>query len=180
MVEASLSAKVTSAMEQFEIPLLKYVTGILKDPEQARDIVQEAFIRYVKHLNSQKPAIDNLSAWLYRVSHNLSLDFIRKNKRKADGFDEIKSVVRDESVQSPDKELQNKDDIELVWKGVETLSDREKEIVHVKIKKQLSYKEIAERMDLTTSNVGFILHKTMKKLAVYFQQNNSIGTRNEL
>ena len=45
------------------------------------------------------------------------------------------------------------------------LGDRERELVVLKVYEEKSYKEIAEITGLTVSNVGFILHTAMKKLA---------------
>ena len=47
---------------------------------------------------------------------------------------------------------------------METLPTREQEIVRLKFQNNLSYREIAEVLEITTSNVGFILHTTMRKL----------------
>ena len=46
----------------------------------------------------------------------------------------------------------------------ESLNEREREIVILKMEHDKSYKEIAEIMNLTVSNVGFILHGALKKL----------------
>ena len=48
---------------------------------------------------------------------------------------------------------------------LDVLNDRERQIVMLKIVDELSYKEIAETMEISVSNVGFILHNSMKKMA---------------
>ena len=47
---------------------------------------------------------------------------------------------------------------------METLPPREQEIVRLKFQNNLSYREIAEVLELTSTNVGFILHTAMRKL----------------
>jgi RNA polymerase sigma-70 factor (ECF subfamily) len=49
--------------------------------------------------------------------------------------------------------------------ALETLSDRERQIVVLKVYEDMSYKEIAEITELSTGNVGFVLHRAMEKLA---------------
>ena len=65
-------------MERFEQPLVRHARAVLLDTEGAKDVVQEAFIRFL----TDRPRPDNLGGWLYRVSRNLALDIVRKEKRR--------------------------------------------------------------------------------------------------
>ena len=49
-------------------------------------------------------------------------------------------------------------------KQIATLPDRQQEVLRLKFHGGLSYKEIAEIMELTSTNVGFILHTAISKL----------------
>ena len=164
----SLSERIGKVIAEYEVPLVRYVTGIIKDPEQARDIVQDAFIKFLKELEKGSD-LKNERAWLYRVSHNLALDFLRKFKRRSDNLDDVLPAMKDETVKTPDAELNLKEQKELVLKSLEELNEREQKIINMKVRDNRSYKDIAEAMDLTVNNVGFILHRAMKKLAAIFK-----------
>ena len=174
LMSLNLSEKINQVISEHEISLVKYVTGILKDPEQAKDIVQDALIRFLRELKKESE-IKNERAWLYRVCHNLSLDHIRKFKKRSSSFEEVLPTIQDDSVKSPDDELNLKEQKELVVESLKELNEREQKIINMKVRENSSYKDIAEAMGLTVNNVGFILHRAMKKLAVVFKEKENAG-----
>ena len=164
----ALSKKIDQIIIDYEMPLLNYVTGIIKDPSQAKDVVQDALIRYLK-AQEKEMVIKNDRAWLYRVCHNLSLDYLRKIKRKS-RLEEHLPIFQDESSKSPDAELSLKEQTNMVLASLKELNEREQTIINMKVREHKSYKDIAEAMGLTVNNVGFILHRSMKKLALIFKE----------
>ena len=161
---AGLTEEINEVVSEYEEALLRYATRILKNPDLAQDMVQDAFIRYLKYREGGKE-IEKPKAWLYRVTHNLSLDHIRKHSRMGSLDDETAAVVPDKPGMAPDELTDKRDAEALAWDMLKELPEREQQIVTLKVVENKSYKEIAEIMDLTTTNVGFILHTTMKKLA---------------
>lgn len=160
----SLSDEITGVMQTYEEALLRYATGILRSPDTARDVVQEAFIKYLRYRESHDTPIDNVSAWLYRVTHNLALDHIRKHKRVFEmDEDQERSLSADGA--DPAEITDRREATKVAWQCLDVLTDRERQIVLLKVMDERSYKEIAQIMDLTSTNVGFILHTAMKKLA---------------
>ena len=67
--------------------LLRYATAILCDYQEAEDVVQESFI--AAYQNRNKFDGENLSAWLYKITYNRSLNQLKK--RKIFYFSEIHS-----------------------------------------------------------------------------------------
>ena len=163
-MEEDYSTIVKQAIDDYEIPLIRYATRILRNQENARDIVQDAFIKFVKHLQSDKDDISNLSAWLYRVTHNLALDFIRKHSRITDIDDEVIEDVMATDTHTPANSLGTRDAEATAWTAMKDLSEREQQIITLKVIEEKSYQEIADVLEITSSNVGFILHTALKKL----------------
>ena len=67
-----------AVLERYERPLLRHAGSVLADPVAAQDVVQECFLRLLA--NGQP--VDNLSAWLHRVTHNLAVDHLRAESRR--------------------------------------------------------------------------------------------------
>jgi RNA polymerase sigma-70 factor (ECF subfamily) len=63
---------------KFKNPLKSFVFRIIGDRDKAEDIVQEVFLKFFR--NRKKIYADK--AWLYKVAKNLSIDYLRKEKRK--------------------------------------------------------------------------------------------------
>src|SRR3954447_23999083 len=70
---------VRAAVARFEGPLTLYAARLLGDPESARDVVQETFLRLcVQDRTAIEP---RLAEWLFTVCRNRSLDVLRKESR---------------------------------------------------------------------------------------------------
>ena len=80
--EASLSddAHALSALyERFRRPIHSYIYRLLGSQEDADDVTQEVFVRVFTAWDGLHDR-DNLSAWLYRIATNLSVDLLRRRK----------------------------------------------------------------------------------------------------
>ncbi len=160
----NLTSEISDIVRDYQEPLLRYATRLLRNPDLAQDTVQDAFIRYLRYRSRSHETIENPKAWLYRVTHNLALDHIRRNQRHEGMREELTFVEAQRSTKGPYKQLANRDAEATAWRLLETMPEREQQIVALKVIDGRSYKEIAEIMGLTVTNVGFILHNTMKKL----------------
>ena len=163
-MNAGLTEEITQVMDDLEGPLLGYAGRLLRSHDSAQDVVQDAFIRYLKY-RQKKGEIANAKAWLYRVVHNLALDHIRKTRRSEQLHDQLSDVTEDAQTDCPASSFSRRDAERAAWRLLDGLSAREQKIVVLRVVEERSYKEIAEIMDLTVSNIGFILHTTMKKLS---------------
>ncbi len=146
--------------------LLNYALRLVKESEMAQDIVQEAFLK----LHSQKVAVREPRAWLYRTVHNLALNHLRARARfialpsRGDGNpDPIEDAADAQSL--PDEQLARWEGIGLVRLGLENLDARSREVVRLKFQEDLSYREIAAKTGLTSGHVGYLLHHAIKTLA---------------
>lgn len=67
-------------LAQYATPLTHYVTRMTTAGTDVEGLVQETFLRLWKHRQSVDSSHGRLSAWLYRVAHNLAIDALRKQK----------------------------------------------------------------------------------------------------
>ena len=65
---------VADALAKYEAPLIGYATGIVRDHERARDVVQDTFIRLYKQ--DIEKVQKGLKTWLYTVCRNRALDVL--------------------------------------------------------------------------------------------------------
>mgnify|MGYP001942536227 CR=1 FL=1 len=161
-------------MQEHETALIRYTRTILKDESSARDAVQESFIKYLD-FRSQSGTIDNPKSWLYRVAYREAINIQRKQKQQ----EKIQSVVRDHfQIVEPDQQKQSSPSNEASLKEIRqnfqkqlaTFSPKEQKIINMKLNDGLSYKEIATATELSVSNVGAILHRSLKKLSKKMQE----------
>lgn len=152
---------VRDAVDRFQGPLLLYATRLLRDPEGARDVVQETFLKLCA---SDRPAIDgHLAEWLFTVCRNRALDVLRKEQRM--------SQLREEQVHhcsSPDPgPLDLVERRELGRRALElldTLPASQREVLRLKFQNGFSYQEISRISGHSISNVGYLIHAGIKTL----------------
>ena len=157
-----------SAMSDFEIPLTKYAVSILGDLEQARDVVQDTFLKLYKQ--DPEKVRQKVKSWLFTVCRNHCYDLIKRNRRTSNlEEDEISYIASSEdnpfqviSFLEGREEINEK--IKILYSLIEELPSRQREVMRLKFQANLSYKEIAETIGISTSNVGFVMHSALKKL----------------
>ena len=66
---------------EYETPLLRYAARILNNPAAAQDVVQNTFIKLFRGWKPGMHASPSLKSWLYRVTHNEAVDYIRRESR---------------------------------------------------------------------------------------------------
>lgn len=157
-----------AVMDAMEQPLLRYACRLLRDDERSRDVVQEAFMRLIEHLRRDGCFSGQVRPWLYRVTHNLAMDVLRRAGREVtmddapEGDDEPHPR---ELGEMPAPDHARRDAGRLAWKFLSYLNERERQVVLLKVEEELSYQEIAEIVQTSAGNVGYILHHALKKLA---------------
>ena len=157
-----------SAMSDFEIPLTKYAVSILGDLEQARDVVQDTFLKLYKQ--DPEKVRQKVKSWLFTVCRNHCYDLIKRNRKTSNlEEDEISYIASSEdnpfqviSFLEGREEIDEK--IKILYSLIEELPSRQREVMRLKFQANLSYKEIAETIGISTSNVGFVMHSALKKL----------------
>ena len=157
-----------SAMSDFEIPLTKFAVSILGDLEQARDVVQDTFLKLYKQ--DPEKVRQKVKSWLFTVCRNHCYDLIKRNRRTSNlEEDEISYIASSED--NPVQvisflEVREEIDeiIKILYSLIEELPSRQREVMRLKFQANLSYKEIAETIGISTSNVGFVMHSALKKL----------------
>jgi RNA polymerase sigma factor (sigma-70 family) len=154
-----------AVVSAYEAALLRYATRLVCDPNTAQDVVQNTFLKLHRNWDEPMEPSPKLASWLYRVTHNEAIDYIRKTTRKRD-------LHARHAKEGPTSVAPNRgsgfaisESATLAATCLHDLSDRERELVILKIYEEKSYKEISGITGLTTGNVGYILHHAMKTLA---------------
>lgn len=170
MNRASLSDEhagnfVQKAVAEFQAPLTRYAARLVGDPDRARDVVQDTFVK----LLSQPPGALNghLAEWLFTVCRHRSLDVLRKEgrmKRFEDG--QIERVTADEP--RPSRVIESAEIQEAVLRLIDQLPHNQQEVIRLKFQNGFSYKEISRITTLSVSNVGVLIHHAVARLRTEF------------
>jgi len=152
---------------RFEIPLLQYAQRITGNREQARDVVQETFVKFQR--NGALRREDEPATWLFTVCRNAALNMCRKERRMM-YVDEEVIEARESEQPMPFDQLEKKEATGFLLRIVGTLPLRQQEVIQLKFQNDLSYQQIAEIMQTTGNNVGVLLHTALKTLRQRYGQ----------
>lgn len=156
--------------------------GMLQNLEDAQDVTQEIFITI--HLNVKDfKEESSLSTWIYRISVNKCLEFIRKkNRKKRSGIfrsifsaDGEKSIENHSDFSHPGIQLENKERSIILFKAIGLLPEQQQTAYILHKIEQVSYNEISVIMEVSLSAVESLLFRAKqnlkKQLATYYEEN---------
>ena len=151
----------SAAVERHQAPLLRYAARLVGDPERARDIVQDTFVRLMAQ--PRAAVADHVAEWLFTVCRNRALDVLRKEgrmKRFADG--ELERMPTPDA--RPGRALEAAETRHAVLALIDRLPPNQQEVIRLKFQNGFSYKEIARITDHSIGNVGFLIHTAVARL----------------
>jgi RNA polymerase sigma-70 factor (ECF subfamily) len=164
---------IEAIVAEHETALLRYATRLLNNPAGAQDIVQEAFLKLFKNWRTGLRPTEKISAWLYRVTHNFAVDYIRRESR-------LNLLHNRHAAEQPDppavfgSSQMESESYQFVLAEIGKLDLDERQVAVLRFQEGLSYREISAITGRTEGNVGCILHKVVKQLAAKFKQTGII------
>lgn len=152
-----------------------FIYSKIKDTDIANDIFQDTFVKVIKTLksNSYKEE-DKFVSWVMRISHNLIMDHFRKIKRMpiqrdTDEFS-IFSILSDNSPNIENRIITNQIQIDLK-KLIEQLNDDQKEIVEMRLYRNMSFKEISEEKEISINTALGRMRYAINNLRAIIKKN---------
>ena len=133
--------------------------SILKNKEDSEDIVQIVFSK-IYQIDKNKLPKDKEASWLYNVTKNEVLTFLRKKKTYVD----IDSIYE---IKDEDNEINNIIDQDSYNKLISKLNNKEKEVISLKLLTNLSFEEIAKLLNEPTGTVKWRYYKSVHTLKIF-------------
>lgn len=135
----------------------------LKDISESDNVTSEIFMKVALNLEKYDSKFA-FSTWLFTIANNTLKNYFKKaNRNREDSWDEF--FERCATIgEQPEEKLLASERKETLLRAVGKLSDRQRRIVELKYWSELSNVEIAEVMNLSASNVGYLHHQAIKKL----------------
>ena len=151
------------------------------NPEDARDLSQEAFLKAWRGLRFYQFE-SAFSTWLYRLTSNVCIDFLRSRKRRpsvsltVDEEEPVEMEVEDSSP-TPEEQVLHREQQYAVAKAMEQLEDEFRQVLTLRVIHDLPYEEIAEIMDMKVGTVKSRLARARMKLKKLLEDGNILETQ---
>ncbi|MGB4704640.1 MAG: sigma-70 family RNA polymerase sigma factor [Candidatus Saccharicenans sp.] len=149
--------RIVAAYQQ-KVFVLAY--SLLRDREDALDLVQEVFMRVYEKIGSYRSG-ENFQAWLMRIARNLGIDFLRRRK-KSDSLSDINLDRADLAAEISDPVSYQTN--ELIHKALLSIPEKQRLVFILHHFEGLKYEEIARRLGIAGGTVKSLHFKAVQKL----------------
>jgi RNA polymerase sigma-70 factor (ECF subfamily) len=168
-------------VEKYHVMIYKICFAYTKNIEDAEDLTQEVFLKAYQKIDKFR-GDSSLSTWLYRISVNKSINFLRDNKYHK-LYQRIETLFSDNSelkieIPSSDKDPEDRfilNEMENLFnKALNTIPKNQMTAFILNKYNELSYQEIAEIMKTSVSAIQSLIHRAkegiQKRLIEYYDK----------
>jgi RNA polymerase sigma-70 factor (ECF subfamily) len=142
--------------------LYAYATMMLRDPQEAQDIAQEALVRLWQHRETVPE--ERAPVWLGRTVHNLCIDRMRRRRaRPESGSATLESELHD-ATPGPLRRTESAELGRLLTDALARMSDVDRAVIVLREVQGLAYAEIAEILDVPLGTLKARLHRAREQL----------------
>jgi RNA polymerase sigma-70 factor (ECF subfamily) len=144
-------------IERYKRQVFNLIYRLVQNPSDAEDLAQETFIKTFRSLSSydtQRP----FHTWLFKITHNTTIDFQRKNKTRLVSVDED-SIEIEDAEPSPEERLEIALRSELVEKAIATVPAPYREILILRYQQETPCAEIAVILGIPEGTVKIRLFR---------------------
>ncbi len=172
----------TKLLERYRDSVYHTMLKMVKDNDDAEDLTIEAFGKAFRRLESYSPSFA-FSTWLFKIATNNCIDFIRKQKMVILSIDEgndQNSMDTAPSIQIKNDDLDPEEKIMLAQRSaqlkkiLEQLNDKYRQMLEYRYFDELSYQEIAEKLDIPLGTVKAQIFRAKELLYEILKSNKSL------
>lgn len=136
---------------------------LVVDFDEAADIAQDVFVKMSKNIHKYDES-KKFYTWLYRITVNASIDFMRKNKRHRHEPLEHAYQTSAKDHNSPEQSYNRVQIKNYIASAADTLNDKQKSAFVLRDMKGSKISEVADIMDMPEATVRWYLHRARTKI----------------
>lgn len=169
------------AFEELALPLLdplyNFARWLSGDADEARDLVQETFVKSLKGFGAFREGT-NFRAWMFRILRNTfltsrtGLERRKTSQEDEEGFDQV--VI---SHETPEATLIRRADTELVRQAIAKLPPNFREVVVLADLEEMRYHEVAETLSIPIGTVMSRLARARKQIRDHILETLDVNKR---
>jgi RNA polymerase sigma-70 factor (ECF subfamily) len=179
LVELSLKNKDSYGflVQKYENKLNRYIlrfSGLRQ--EDAEDVLQDVFVKVYKNLNDYDPKL-KFSSWIYRITHNETITFLRKVKRRPTTYEFDIDAVKVKTLKQElnmEKDVDDKNTAVHILKMINNLPPKHKDVIFLRYIEDKDYKEISDILKKPQGTVATLLKQAKEQLKVQITKNNHL------
>jgi RNA polymerase sigma-70 factor, ECF subfamily len=145
--------------------------GVLKRPEDAMDVVQDAFIKVHKNIATFQGS-SSFYTWLYRIVMNLAIDHVRRTRRVVEWGDDVpiqeaagdRALVPRVEDENPSRAIVRRELSDKIRQALEALPEYHRAVILLREVEGMSYEEMAEVLEVPKGTIMSRLFHARRKM----------------
>ena len=151
-------------VEQYQAYAFKLAFRIVCNEEDAKDVVQESFIKIWRNISKYNSSI-KFTTWMYKIVTNTAIDLYRKNARQNSiPLDESINTFSQEEQESTNKNQNNKELAFLIRKMADGLPEKQRVIFVLRDLQEMDSQEVQEILEVSETTVKSNLYHARKTI----------------
>ena len=161
--------------ERYLDDIYRYVYYRVMNVEESEDLTEAVFLRAWESLHKTKGRkIKNFRAWLYRITHNLTIDYLRK-KRPVSIDMQTSERLTSQLAPGAEKIAEARFGLDELNAAIHTLDELQQQVVTLRFLNELSHAETAAILNLSEGNVRVIQYRALKALRKQLSEDQNNG-----
>lgn len=153
--------RLSDLYEEYYDKIARYVYVHISNKEEAEDIAGEVFLKALQSLKSYREQGVPMQGWLFRIAHNLTVDYLRKmNKRRTVPIDSVVLQGNDNPANTAEKNIE----FERVTKAMKKLTTEQREVINLRFFGGLTSKEVGGVLGKSDGAVREMQRAAIEKL----------------
>ncbi|MDD5578596.1 MAG: RNA polymerase sigma factor RpoE [Methylobacter sp.] len=144
---------------KYQHKIIQLVNRYVKDPSEAQDVAQEAFIKAYRALGNFR-GDSAFYTWLYRIAINTAKNYLVSRTRRSSDYqvdiqdaEQIENAPQLQGMESPERLLLNQEIVETIKTAIDKLPEEMRIAIMLREFEGMSYEEIAQAMDCPVGTV---------------------------
>jgi RNA polymerase sigma-70 factor (ECF subfamily) len=147
--------------DRYAEPIYRYLYRYLGDAAQAEDLTSEVFLRLLSVLNTPRAPRDQIQGWLYRVAHNLAMDWFRQ---QAKGGTLAPNESLPAEANSPLAQLEKRQAQGRLRAAIRELTVDQQRVLLLRFGQGCKIAEVAQLMGKSEGAVKILQHRAIRRL----------------
>ena len=158
---SSKEAALAALYDEYYDKIARYCFVRIGDRAEAEDLAGEAFLKALQSLDSYKERGIPVHAWLFKIAHNLVVDYLRQAaKRKTVPIDTVQVVAEE----NPQATVETKMELERVAKALDQLTPTQRQVIELRFFGELTSEEAGRILNKSSGAVREMQSSAIKQL----------------
>ncbi len=149
--------------DRYEIKIYTYIYRRTGERSLAEDLTGQVFLKMLEAIRNRKAWHSSFSGWLYRIAHNVVIDFYRQRDNQPQVSLDDEPMLPDLN-DNPAQATELKLDVERLRAAIARLTDEQAEVISLRFLEGYSISEVAEMMNKTEGSIKALQYRAVANL----------------